>query len=66
VDPVEWGGWPSGTIWHTGFTGTSLLVAPGLDVAVILLTNAIHPERRMERQASFRADLHERVLEAVT
>ncbi len=66
VDPAEWGEWPVGTIWHTGFTGTSLLVAPALDTAVVLLTNAIHPIRQMERQATFRADLHRRVLEVVT
>ncbi len=65
VTPTEWGEWPPGTIWHTGFTGTSLLVAPGLDVAVVLLTNAIHPVRQMERQTTFREDLHQRVLEVV-
>lgn len=65
VDPAEWGEWPAGTIWHTGFTGTSLLVAPALDVAVVLLTNAIHPVRQMDRQSAFRADLHRRVLEVV-
>ncbi len=30
LDASEWGAWPSSTYWHTGFTGTSLLVAPEL------------------------------------
>ena len=66
VDPAEWGKWPTGTIWHTGFTGTSLLVSPALEVAVVLLTNAIHPVRRTDRQAAFRAELHRQVLEVVS
>ncbi len=66
VEPTQWGDWPTGTFFHTGFTGTSILVAPTLGVGVILLTNAIHPVRQMDRQAAFRADVHRRVLEAVT
>jgi CubicO group peptidase (beta-lactamase class C family) len=30
---------------HTGFTGTSLFLSPGKQVAVILLTNRVHPTR---------------------
>jgi CubicO group peptidase (beta-lactamase class C family) len=41
VSPDTWGSWPADTIWHTGFTGTSMLIAPALEVAMILLTNAV-------------------------
>lgn len=56
--PDAWGDWPDGTIWHTGFTGTSLLIAPALDVAVVLLTNAVHPVRRLDQIGAFRAGIH--------
>jgi CubicO group peptidase (beta-lactamase class C family) len=58
LDPGEWGAWPPATFWHTGFTGTSLLVAPAWGVAVVLLTNSIHPERRLADQAAMRAEVH--------
>ena len=58
LEPRGWGRWPEGTFWHTGFTGTSLLISPPADLAVVLLTNAVHPTRDLERQASFRAQLH--------
>jgi len=58
LNPSDWGNWPEGTFWHTGFTGTSLLVSPAADLGVVLLTNAIHPTRQMDRQAQFRAALH--------
>jgi len=63
--PDQWGSWPEGTIWHTGFTGTSLLVAPALDVAVVLLTNAVHPARRPAETAQFRTDVHQAVRAAL-
>jgi CubicO group peptidase (beta-lactamase class C family) len=59
--PDAWGDWPDGTIWHTGFTGTSLLIAPALDVAVVLLSNAVHPVRRLEQTGAFRARIHRAV-----
>lgn len=59
--PDQWGSWPDGTIWHTGFTGTSLLIAPALDAAVVLLTNAVHPVRRHAETAQFRAEAHQAV-----
>ncbi len=58
LDPSDWGVWPEGTYWHTGFTGTSLLVAPAAGLAVVLLSNAIHPRRQLSRQADFRCDVH--------
>jgi CubicO group peptidase (beta-lactamase class C family) len=62
VRPQQWGDWPDGTIWHTGFTGTSMLIAPALDAAVVLLTNAVHPVRRLAETAQFRAEVHQAVL----
>jgi serine-type D-Ala-D-Ala carboxypeptidase len=32
-----------GTYGHTGFTGTSLVIAPRYDLVVVLLTNRVHP-----------------------
>jgi CubicO group peptidase (beta-lactamase class C family) len=58
LEPGEWGDWPEGTFWHTGFTGTSILVAPALAMGVVLLTNAVHPRRRLDRQATLRRDFH--------
>jgi CubicO group peptidase (beta-lactamase class C family) len=58
LEPKAWGAWPEGTFWHTGFTGTSLLVAPAADLAVVLLTNAVHPWRDLDRQANFRTTIH--------
>jgi serine-type D-Ala-D-Ala carboxypeptidase len=63
--PDAWGDWPDGTMWHTGFTGTSLLIAPGLDVAVVLLSNAVHPVRRPDQIGAFRAEIHQAVRDAL-
>ena len=65
LDPEAWGRWPEGTIWHTGFTGTSLLIAPGLDVAVVLLSNAVHPVRRLDQIGAFRAQVHRAIRDAL-
>lgn len=62
----NWGAWPPGTIWHTGFTGTSLLVSPALGVAVVLLTNGVHPVRRPAEIAALRADVHRAVLDGAS
>lgn len=63
--PNTWGQWPESTLWHTGFTGTSLLVDRERGVAVVLLTNAIHPHRRPADQQGLRADVHSLVAEAL-
>jgi len=34
-----------GSFGHTGFTGTSIWIDPKVDLAIILLTNAVHPSR---------------------
>lgn len=36
------------TFYHTGFTGTMLLVARDANLIVILLTNAVHPQVRVD------------------
>jgi CubicO group peptidase (beta-lactamase class C family) len=58
LDASEWGAWPSSSYWHTGFTGTSLLVAPEPGLAVVLLMGGVHPTRQLDRQAELRAELH--------
>jgi serine-type D-Ala-D-Ala carboxypeptidase len=65
LDPEAWGRWPGGTIWHTGFTGTSLLIAPALDAAVVLLSNAVHPVRRLDQIGAFRAQVHQAIRDAL-
>jgi serine-type D-Ala-D-Ala carboxypeptidase len=65
LQPDAWGDWPEGTIWHTGFTGTSLLIAPGLDVAVVLLSNAVHPVRRPDLIGAFRGSVYRVIRAAV-
>jgi GntR family transcriptional regulator len=66
LDASEWGSWPASTYWHTGFTGTSLLVAPELGVAIVLLMGGVHPVRQLERQAELRAEIHRIVLEGLS
>lgn len=63
--PRQWGSWPQVTVWHTGFTGTSLLLSPGLGVGVVFLTNAVHPHRRLEEQGRVRAAVHRLISEAL-
>ena len=65
LQPQGWGYWPAGTLWHTGFTGTSVLVSPPLDAAVVLLTNAVHPVRRLAGTAQLRAGVHQLVRAAL-
>lgn len=66
LDASEWGPWPGTTYWHSGFTGTSLLVAPELDCAVVLLMGGVHPTRRPKQQAALRADIHRILAEALS
>jgi CubicO group peptidase (beta-lactamase class C family) len=65
LQPKDWGRWSATTIWHTGFTGTSLLIAPDMGTAVVLLTNSVHPHRRLDDQAAMRAEVHRLVAEAL-
>ncbi|HIE64600.1 MAG: serine hydrolase domain-containing protein [Nitrospira sp.] len=43
---------------HLGFTGTSIWVDPTTDLAVILLTNRVHPDTANEQIRAFRPVLH--------
>jgi CubicO group peptidase (beta-lactamase class C family) len=65
LEPVDWGDWPEGTFWHTGFTGTSLLISPAANLGVILMMNAVHPTRQLERQEAVRVSIHRTLAEAV-
>jgi CubicO group peptidase (beta-lactamase class C family) len=44
---------------HLGFTGTSVWIDPKVDLAVILLTNRIHPDTSNEQIRAFRPALHD-------
>ncbi|MBT3300060.1 MAG: serine hydrolase [Candidatus Marinimicrobia bacterium] len=50
---------------HTGFTGTSLWIDPENDVIVILLTNAVHPNRNYKdpKYYEWRQKIHSSVYE---
>ena len=52
---------------HTGFTGTSLWIDPEHKMIVILLTNAVHPNRQMKSPKYFewRQRIHSGVYETV-
>ena len=49
---------------HLGFTGTSLWCDPDRDVAIVLLTNRVHPSRANEKIRGFRPAFHDGVLAA--
>ncbi|NQT98131.1 MAG: serine hydrolase [Candidatus Marinimicrobia bacterium] len=50
---------------HTGFTGTSLWIDPDNDIIVILLTNAVHPNRswKSPKYYDWRQRIHSAVYE---
>lgn len=51
---------------HTGFTGTSIWMDPGLDVFVVLLTNRVNPSRSNQRHIPLRRAVHDAVALAIT
>jgi CubicO group peptidase (beta-lactamase class C family) len=53
------------TIGHTGFTGVSLWIDLKKMLAVILLTNRIHPSRDNIKIKEFRPLIHDAVMEAL-
>ncbi len=53
----------SETVGHLGFTGTSFWLDLEREMAVILLTNRIHPSRDNEKIKEFRPLLHDAVME---
>lgn len=54
------------SLGHTGTTGTALCVVPRLDLAIVLLTNAINPTRDNPGIASFRPRFFNTVAAALT
>lgn len=52
--------WPTGSFGHTGFTGTSLWIAPQQGLSVVFLTNVVHFGRN-HRLRELRPILHEAV-----
>jgi GntR family transcriptional regulator len=66
LDAGEWGPWPPSSYWHTGFTGTSILVAPALGLAVVLLLGGVHPVRRPDEQGAIRREIHRAILESLS
>ena len=54
-----------GSFGHTGFTGTSMWVDPQRKIAVILLTNRVHPTRERGGIAQVRRKFHDAVMKAL-
>ena len=50
---------------HLGYTGTSLWIDPVRELAVVLLSNRVHPTRRNERIRAFRPLIHDLVCREV-
>jgi CubicO group peptidase (beta-lactamase class C family) len=53
----------AGSYGHLGFTGTSLWIDPGVDLAIVLLTNRVWPDRSAQGIKQFRPAFHDRVRE---
>ena len=54
-----------GSFGHTGFTGTSMWIDPNRRIAVILLTNRVHPTRERGGMTQVRREFHNMVMEAL-
>jgi CubicO group peptidase (beta-lactamase class C family) len=50
---------------HLGFTGTSMWCDPERDLAIVLLTNRVHPSRANERIKGFRPGFHDGIISAL-
>lgn len=50
------------SIGHTGFTGTSLWIDPEHDLAIVLLSNRVHPTRDNPRWGPVRAAVADLVM----
>ncbi len=55
----------SGSFGHTGFTGTSFWVDPNRKIAIVLLTNRVHPSRDRGGMYQVRRDFHNAVMRAL-
>lgn len=64
-------GWQGGkliskrTYGHTGFTGTSLFIDPEREVAIILLTNRVHPTRENIKILKARPMIHDKIISLI-
>lgn len=47
-----------GSFGHLGFTGTSIWIDPNRKIAIILLTNRVHPSRQRNGMFQVRRDFH--------
>jgi len=56
---------PSRLFGHTGFTGTSVLIAPDAGLVVVFYTNRVHPSRSNEEIRRVRPLVHNAVLSSV-
>ena len=54
-----------GSFGHLGFTGTSFWVDPKREIAVILLSNRVHPSRERGGMYKVRRDFHQEVMRAL-
>ncbi|HUL76637.1 MAG TPA: serine hydrolase, partial [Vicinamibacteria bacterium] len=50
---------------HTGFTGTSMWMDPERGLAVVLLTNRVHPTRQNDQIRGVRAQVADAVVRAL-
>lgn len=50
---------------HTGFTGTSILIDPTYDLAIILLSNRVHPTRENQKIYEMRSAFHTMVYQTL-
>jgi len=51
------------SVGHLGFTGTSFWIDPEKDIAIVLLTNRVHPSRENAQIKQFRPHFYDRVME---
>jgi CubicO group peptidase (beta-lactamase class C family) len=54
-----------GSFGHTGFTGTSIWIDPSRELAIVLLSNRVHPSRTNQRWGPVRALVADRVVEVL-
>lgn len=54
------------TFGHNGFTGTSIWFAPRLNIAVVTLTNRVHPSRENYGIFDFRPEFHNLIASLVS
>jgi CubicO group peptidase (beta-lactamase class C family) len=57
ADPAGYGPLAAGSLGHTGFTGTMLLVNPERSLTLVVLTNRVHPSREWNDPSVFRQDV---------